>query len=437
MQRRVWFVLILMAAFGCTASLDNENTWVPTTTPNVTGNEVQASTTSPSALPMSISESQMQLEISEECIEIESKTQGTIRGSLVFQKEYGSRLVIVDSQTGTQRFIPDDPDMSVRGAYISPDGDWLIYRLDWGEPNGETKLILTRTDGIQQMEIPFGDWSVSSIFWLNNDVLRITEPNNALTQLNNFALDPLLGSSTPLRSDFPDIADNAIDWGIDGNAIQLGVSQGINIIYHPSLTKALYPTKDGQVSLYDLESNQEIARLSPPGRARFPKWSPSGSDIAFINTVTNVSNNEILDEFMLVSQNGSRIRHLSLPSSFSKRLYIENYSWSPDNTQIAFWVKYENNQFTTAQNPVELAILDLTTNAVTTHCISGTNTIEYNTYTDIVNIIWSPDSTALLIVRYNNDNDKSTDEIVVDLSNKLGYRVIENMQPIGWMSKEP
>jgi hypothetical protein len=42
-----------------------------------------------------------------------------------------------------------------------------------------------------------------------------------------------------------------------------------------------------------------------------------------------------------------------------------------------------------------------------------------------------------LIVRYNNDNNNNTDEVLVDLKNKTAYKVAENMQPIGWMTIEP
>ena len=433
MHRRAWFLLILLATIGCTSSQGNSNSSIPAATSEVLNSTVPPTHTSALPSPVPTTESQIQLEIKQECVEFGSKPQGNARGILVFQPEYGSRLVFVDTETGNQKFVPDDPDLQIRRAYVSPNGEWLIYQLDSGQQGGETEFIVTKADGIQQTEIPFGDWGVSSIFWLNNNSLRITQPDNAVTYIDNFALDPFLGSKIPLRSDFPGIAGKGVDWGIDRNAIELGVSKGINIIYDPTLTKALYPRNDGSISLFNLETNQEIAKFSVPGRGRLPKWSPSGGEVAIIGTAVNSSKDEILDQFVIVSQDGSSIRRLSFPSSFSKKLHIENYSWSPDGSRIALWLNNDKNEVTTPQNPLELAVLDVKKNEVTTRCISGTSIIEYEWYTDIVNIIWSPDGTSLLIVRYNKD----TEEILADLSNNIAYRVSENMQPIGWMNKGP
>lgn len=177
--------------------------------------------------------------------------------------------------------------------------------------------------------------------------------------------------------------------------------------------------------------------LSLPGRGKLPKWSPDGSELAIIRTQADSSKDIIWDEFLFLSRDGSDVKQLSYPTTVSKRINIEDYSWSPDGNHIAFWLRTATSTSTTAQNPFELAVLDLTTNVITNYCVAGTSTIEYEMYTDPVNIIWSPDGTQLLIVRYSDDQKKNTDEIIVDLTNKTAYKVAENMQPIGWMTKEP
>jgi Tol biopolymer transport system component len=227
-----------------------------------------------------------------------------------------------------------------------------------------------------------------------------------------------------------------VDWSIDASAIEVGLTKGINIIYDPTLTRALYPKPNSAVSLFNLETNQEIAQLSIPGQTRLPKWSPDGKNLAVIGTKSYSAENILLDEFWVISRDGLDRKELSFPPSSFKKVHIEDYSWSPNDSQIAFWLTTDNNKSTTAQNPFELAVLDLDRNEITNYCISGTSTIDYATYTDPVNIIWSPDGTQLLIVRYNNDNNKNTDEIIVDLKNKSAYKVAENMQPIGWMTIE-
>jgi Tol biopolymer transport system component len=167
----------------------------------------------------------------------------------------------------------------------------------------------------------------------------------------------------------------------------LGVSKGINIIYDPTLTIALYPKSNDSVSLFNLETNQEIAQLSIPGRARLPKWSSDGKYLAVIGTKSYSTENALLDEFLIIPRDGLDMKRLTFPVSAFKKVHIEDYSWSPDGNRIAFWQKADNNKSTTAQNPFELAILDLAKNEITNYCISGTSTIEYETYTDPVNII--------------------------------------------------
>jgi len=434
MKKRAWHTFLLIVLLGCASTPDNGS--VSLTATDVPNISIQPSITSQPPLPVPVTETLTQLEINQECIETKSDSQKNSEGILVFQKEYGSRLVFVDNQTGNQKFVPDDANAKVWGAYVSPNGKWLIYELDPGDRSGEHKFILAKADGITQEEMLFGDWNVSSIFWLNNNALRVTQPDNAVTYISNFTLDPFNGAKVPLRSDFPGIEGRGIDWGIDRNAIELGVTKGINIIYDPTLTRVLYPRNDNSVSLFNLETNQEIAKLSAPGRGRLPKWSPDGRQIAIIGTMSDSSKGEILDEFLLVSRDGSDAKRLSFPSSVFKKVHIEDYSWSPDGSRVAFWLKTDNTTSTTAQNPVELAVLDLETNEITNYCISGTTTIEYETYTDLVNILWSPDGTQLLIVRYNNEDNKNTDEVIVDLTNKTAYKVAENMQPIGWMISE-
>jgi hypothetical protein len=357
-------------------------------------------------------------------------------GVLVFQKQRGDRLVFMESQTGNPKIVPQS-NGKVWGAYVSPNRNWLIYEVDPDDNSEEHLFVLANSDGVQQIELLFGDWNVSSIFWLNDNVLRVTEPDNAVTYINNFALNPFTGTKTALLSDFPKYAGRGADWGIDRNANELGIRKGINIIYDPTLTKAVYPHTDGSAALFDLETNQEIVRLSAPGRGRLPKWSPDGKQIAIIGTVSDSSKGENLDGLLIVSNDGSRIQRLSIPSSGSKKMHIEDYSWSPDGSRIALWLRTDNSEITSAQIPFELAVIDLVKNEMTGYCISGTSTIEHEMYTDQANIIWSPDGGQLLIVRYNNENKKETDEIIVDLASKSAYKVAENLQPIGWMTSEP
>lgn len=437
MQRRTWFLLVSLVVFGCTPSLNNEIS-TPSGTTAVPSSIVQSTLTIPSPTPEPATQSLTQLEAKQDCIEIGTVAQRNAEGVLVFQKDQGSRLILMDSQMRSLKFVPGNIDDKVWRAYVSPDGKWLIYELDWGDPNGETKFVLTNANGSQYKEMPFnGDWISNDIFWLSNSYLRVSEWDIQAESVNNFAFDPSTEVKVALKSDFPDIATKGVDWGIDRPARQMGLFRGTNIVYDPTLTHVLYPKNNNSVSLFNLETDQEITQLSISGQARLPKWSPSGSEVAIIGTVSNLSNDEIHDELIIVSRDGTNIRRLSFPSSFSKKLHIENYSWSPNSQKIALWLETDNNEATTVQNPLELAVLDVAKNKVLTHCISGTSAVEHETYTNNINIIWSPDSAYLLIVRYSNESNKNTEEVIVDLSRNTAYRVAENMEPIGWMIGEP
>lgn len=434
MKIRLWSIFFLVILFGCTSVPDNSAiNSTPTNIPSIT---IQALASVQPVSTAVLEESLIQLHGNRECVEVVSDTDEVYEGVLVFQKERGDRLVFIEGQTGNPKIVPES-NGKVWGAYVSLNRRWLMYEVDPDDNSEEHWFVLTNSDGVKQIELLFGDWSVSSIFWLNDNALRVAEPDNAVTSINNYALDPLTGTKTALPSDFPKYAGRGVDWQIDRNAIELGITKGINLIYDPTLTKVIYPYVDGAAVIFDLESNQEIARLSAPGRGRLPKWSPDGKQVAVIGTGSNTSKGENLDSFLIASHDGSRVQRLLVPSSSAENIHIEDYSWSPDGSRIALWLRSDNSEVTSAQNPFELAVIDLVKNELTGYCISGTSTIEHELYTDQASIIWSPNGEQLLIVQYNNESNNNTDQIIIDLASKSAHKVAENLQPIGWMITTP
>jgi len=436
MNKIALFMLLLVILLGC-SPLSNNADSISTAT-SIADISIQSSPTSQPSPTASVASTQPIPEISTDCVDITPVSEDGLGGTLVFQKGLGDQLIFVENRTRNQKYVPADPSMKVWQAYVSPDGKWLIYELDWGDPNGETKFVLTKADGLTQKEIPNdGYWGASSIFWLNNSNLRVTETDNGVTYIDNFAYNPFTGKESALRSELPDVTYHKnIDWHIDQQAYELGVLTGTNLIYDPTLTRVLYPKSSDSVSLFNLETNQEITRQSVPGWGRLPKWSSGGRSLAIISSMSSSLKREALDEFLIVSRDGPEFQRLTYLTSVFKSVHIEDYNWSPDGNQIAFWLQTDNNKLVNDQNPFELAVLDLKTGNIINYCIAGISTVEYETYTMPANIVWSPDSTQLLITRHKDDN-KQTEVLVVDLMNKTAYKVTENMQPIGWMTREP
>ncbi len=438
LRKLIITLLVSFMMFGCSpAAVTSDIQATPTelnatsTTPPTQSVMVEPSSTA------SITPTQIRNEVTLDCIEITSPPKIRSEGVLVLQQGISNRLVFLENKTSNQKYVPADPGMKVWRAYVSPNGKWLIYELDWGEPNGETKFVLTKADGIPQEEIPYyGDWGWSSIYWLNNNVLRVAEVDNAITLIDNFAFNPFTRDKSALISDLPRIANNKnIDWHIDRQAYELGILTGTSLIYDPTLTRVLYPKNGETVSLFNLETDQEIMRYSIPGWGRLPKWSLDGKKLAIVGSMSSTSKIEALDEFLMISRDGPEFKQLTNLTSIYDSVRIEEYSWSPDGTRIAFWLGTENSQSTDNQNPFELAVLDVQAGEIINYCITGISSlkdeIEHVTYD--LPIIWSPDGAELLITRHKDDNGKETEVIVVDMINQAAYKAAENMQPIGWM----
>jgi len=434
MKKNFVLVILVFVLMGC--SLSNNSSVNLTATPT-SGINIQPSSTILPSPTTSVTPAQTRPEIKSDCIEITSPPKNRSEGVLVLQQGISNRLVFLENKTSNQKYVPADPGMKVWRAYVSPDRKWLIYELDWGEPNGETKFILTKADGIPREEIPYyGDWGWSSIYWLNNNALRVAEVDNAITLIDNFAFNPFTQDKSALISDLPRIANNKnIDWHIDRQAYELGILTGTSLIYDPTLTRVLYPKNGETVSLFNLETDQEIVRYPIPGWGRLPKWSLDGKNLAIVGSMSSTPKIEALDELLMISRDGPEFKQLTYLTSTYDSVHIEEYSWSPDGTHIAFWLETENSKSTDNQNPFELAVLDVQIGVVTNYCISGISSlydeIEYVTYD--LPIIWSPDGTELLITRHKDDNGKETEVIVVDIINKAAYKAAENIQPIGWM----
>lgn len=400
---------------------------LPTATPSITS-------TAPASHPPI-------LEVNQACIKTVLPKRNS-QGVLVFKQSAFSRFIFQNSQAGTLKHVPPGNNGDIFLGVISPNRKSLFYIWDANDVSGKARHIVTDASGIPQTDIPF-DFVFQSggdVFWLNDKALRIPDLDIQKKAVHNFSFDPVSGKKTSLADNFPAIIGNEnINWNIDPLAISIGIVTGTNIVYDPTLTHVLYPKENGLISLYDLETNTEIAQTTIPGWGRLPKWSDDGKYLAIIGTMSTDPAHEDRDELLLVSRDGPQFQQVTQLTSTFKSVHIETYSWSPDGKQIAFWLKTEKTQSDNPANPFELAVLDVQTGQITMQCLTGTSEIEFDAggYSRAADLIWSPDSTQLLVAQYTSKDKKKFHVMLVDLAENTAYEVAENMYQVGWMTKEP
>ena len=109
----------------------------------------------------------------------------------------------------------------------------------------------------------------------------------------------------------------------------------------------------------------------------------------------------------------------------------------PDGTRIALWISIKDNKTSSSTSVYDLAVLDILANKTIHYCISGFSSLQFEEvferYTTTANLIWSPDSNQILFAR-NKEKSRGTENVIVDLANNTVYKVIEDTEPIGWMT---
>jgi Tol biopolymer transport system component len=350
---------------------------------------------------------------------------------------------------------------------VSPDRKKLLYDYE-NQPN--TPLVLADFRGklIKTFDYkmqPTGWWDYFS--WLNANTLRavqqlrpidINRTANPTVQATAQAFfkahpdiwgavflyryDPLTGDYAPLRTEWPDAYKGKdLDWLIDTQAIQVRDSYGANMIYDPATTRLVYPKNGENISLTDVESGKELASTHLPGWGRLPRWSDDGRNLILIANAGNGAA-AMKDDFFIVSSDGSGgFRQLTHLSNEFDQDYIADYAWSPDGQQIAFWLNTALGDQTQAKTGSELALLDISTGAITNLCIQGLSA-KFNRDEDVIHMIhpqpvWSPDGSQVMITQLEPQNNKKYAVLVVDIASAHAYKIVENLEPIGWMTKEP
>lgn len=335
---------------------------------------------------------------------------------------------------------------------ISPDHQKLLY--EYGSlSNNDYRLIVADSSGKTLADfdnrLNGGRWDYFN--WQDNESIRVVqhEPNMVIPGLYN----PFTQEYKSLRTDWPDIyvGDRLRNWKLDDPAIAVGDNEGANIVYDPYITRVVYPKNGEIVSLTDVETGKELASIHLPHWGKIPRWSPDGKNLVLIAS-TKADSAEALDEFFIVSRDGSEFKQLTYLSDIFEQITIVKYAWSPNGKQIVFLFNPDtvfNTEYTQPEDielQSEMAILDVNTGAVTTLCFPS---ISVETYlyggAGAVNFVhlqpvWSPDGNQIMLAQWNADSSAKKRKYsvwVVDLPSLKAVKIDENRQPAGWMAMIP
>lgn len=126
-------------------------------------------------------------------------------------------------------------------------------------------------------------------------------------------------------------------------------------------------------------------------------WSPNGETLAFVAPVNVTGSETIGGEIFIVQPAVSEpIRMTRFNDVYDgvriNGLAVGEFNWSPDGTQIAFWVTPLNGEAPSAATAeAQIHILNINTGEIRAYC--GFTTTEHTPNTP--RLIWSPDGTHL------------------------------------------
>lgn len=326
---------------------------------------------------------------------------------------------------------------------ISLDRTLMAYRhvaLDDQDRIVKNDLIIADVSGQTLKVIPWEkEWSVM-LGWLDGQRLIIRTSELYSESQISFGLlvwNPFSGERQVVLSVFPKFVTNLPRT----QAFQSWGGGWFNVMYDPTLTRAIYPRYVGEddeyltYAIWAVSKQQLVATLenifvvpsSDNGIYPKPQWSPDGSQFVF-RGLAPVSDQLVEFELYRVSRDG-QVEQLTHLTSIVL-VQDSNLSWSPDGRHIAMFL----NRLDPFERQARVAVLDTTTLDITNYCIPITYQGEgYGLEPPLP--IWSPDGTQFLIVDwYEKDHQRV---ILVDIVQKIAAQIADDMEPVGWMNSNP
>jgi len=318
---------------------------------------------------------------------------------------------------------------------IAPDGKNLVYNKPFGE-GGALRVMDVNGKLLTEFDPYYkGLWGLH-FSWQNEEQLRIVTSN--LNQVYPWIVNPFTEEHTLLKTDWEGayrpadpIKDKVANWKFDRDSTELFYVYGANVLYDPILSRVLFPKDSGDVVLIDVQSGEELAHANFVNWGSLPSWSSDGEYLTILNREGTV------DNFYLISRDGEEFQHITDFASEFEFASIPEYTWSPDSTRIAFWLKLKDDgQQRGTQS--ELAILEIPTRQVTRLCIQGiSNIADEPLWMNHPEPIWSPDGRFIMFTQWD---DLAAPEgffvLVVDTETGAVEKISKNTAPAGWMTND-
>lgn len=275
----------------------------------------------------------------------------------------------------------------------SPDRRWVSYCRSTDNSTTHVLLTVESADGqqVKKSLIPNNWFWLGQVSWLGNQHLAFNVDKPKGDRTTNYSvgvIDPFSGGQQVIASEYPEL----ITWTISGVSPTTPFPYS-SVVYDPSLNLVVYPqqTKDGlwYIVLWNRIAKQGLAQVEDvAGFGHLPIWSPGADQfVAVADPNGSPRDHQYHDEWYSVTRRGQVTRLTHFGDNFNMAL-IDTANWSPDGTELAFWVELNPSPCKPGQN---LARLVLATLEVTDYCVYGLD------YPPVRPPVWSPDDRYLIV----------------------------------------
>jgi hypothetical protein len=312
---------------------------------------------------------------------------------------------------------------------VSPDGKHIMYQ-HYSARTQEQRLVIATADGQ-----PIWSQIIDSYYWNwfdNQRLVGLVVPENSTPSL--FLLNPFSGERQELRVDYPDsrlFLANNVRWQYTNGGLP---------IYDPTLTRVIYPECDSQclnrltgwpIALWDIEADQVVARIMTMDvYGNTPLWLPDGKQFIIATKVDPNDPHPSANEFFTMSRDGLLRQLTHFMDDYEQVNIPDNYVLSPNGKLLAFWIVAKPSEYEGAR----LAVMETATGRAINYCIQGDPLLDMAILSNnLVDPIWSPDSSQLLVISHNPQDQVPWRTILVDLERGYAARFGEDAEPVGWM----
>jgi hypothetical protein len=294
---------------------------------------------------------------------------------------------------------------------VSKDGSLVAY---W-DLDAHSVVIATNS-GEKIRTLPDPDERLTPAYWLDNHQLMLNHRNGErdgpYVVSSQILLDISTGKMQEWLPDYPNLDKefSSVSWSIYGR-----------FLVNPQIAFLVYQGTPGGLIMWDINAKKAVAEISGFHGNDTPWWSPDGTQIVtwgvpkLYDTLPYVYGGDLYT--IDTSGNKKRLTYFTTTQYASE----SSFTWSPDGKNIAFLLQTAPDNKSALSVP-ELSILDVETGHVTNLCIQ----------TD--GFTWSPDGKYILINQGLNENRPQDEAYIVDLKNKLIWKVVENAFAEGWMT---